>query len=157
MAVLNRKKGCLGNLKRSLASNCSCLYDIYRLPMAPCWNIQWSCQSVEKSGERHGWTGDYNHLSHRIYFFSRHLAGRYGYFLPGHAILEGEGEGWGAFLSVVYNKSSYREVWIIWELLLRIICSVDDLMALPEKNILRAKLKRKKGLSGVQLFQTSVP
>ena len=70
-------------------SNCSCLYDIYRLPMAPCWNIQWSCQSVEKSGERHGWTGDYNHLSHRIYFSSRHLAGRYGYFLPCHAILEG--------------------------------------------------------------------
>ena len=148
MAALNRKKGCLGNLKRSLMSNCSCLYDIYRLPMAPCWNIQWSCQSVEKSGERHGWTGDYNHLSHRIYFFSRHLAGRYGYFLPGHAILEGSHweRGGGHFCLLSTIKAHIGRIGSFEN-----YC-VDDMMALPEKNILRAKLKRKKGLSGVQPF-----
>lgn len=148
MAALNRKKGCLGNLKRSLMSNFYCLYDIYRLPMAPCWNIQWSCQSVEKSGERHGWTGDYNHLSHRIYFFSRHLAGQYGYFLPGHAILEGSHweRGGGHFCLLSTIKAHIGRIGSFEN-----YC-VDDMMALPEKNILRAKPKRKKGLSGVQPF-----
>lgn len=50
-----------------------------------------------------------------VFFFQRASGRAVWLFLAWSCHSEGLslGEGWGAFLSVVYNKSSYREDWII--------------------------------------------